>query len=184
MDYMQMVLQDLKNRKKEEKNNKMVDMKVFGIVDSLEKKETSKGDPLWKIKIDGKTYNWFIADVEFSIGDYVEGIFYEADNLKYPQFPYKNIKELAKTDKPTDYVQPEKKELTHSNTGATNPDVYELGMANKNAAIIIAGMLHTAKNPDEALEKLTEWQQADIYDKLVVAMFNKGKKIRSELLRS
>ena len=177
---MQMVLQDLKKSKEE----KMVDMKVFGIVDSLEKKETGKGDPLWKIKIDGKTYNWFTESVEFGISDYVEGLFYEQDNPKYPKFPYKNIKELAKAEKPADYVQPEKKVFTPGEKKETSPDVYELGMANKNAAIIMAGMLQTAKDPDTALEKLAEWQQTDVYDKLVVAMFNKGKKVRGEILNT
>jgi len=61
-------------------------------------------------------------------------------------------------------------------------DKYELGMAKNNAAIIFAAMLDVSgvKNTKEAQEWLKA--ESEYYDKLVIALYEKGRLLRRQLL--
>ena len=60
-------------------------------------------------------------------------------------------------------------------------DIYELGMAKNNAAVIFAGMIQRdAVGTGVALKQYIK-DNADYYDKVVVSLFNRGKKIRQQI---
>jgi hypothetical protein len=58
-------------------------------------------------------------------------------------------------------------------------DKYELGMAKNNAAILMSGLLQ-GKTLDQAKTFLKE--NGEYYDKLVLALFERGKKLREQVL--
>jgi hypothetical protein len=149
--------------------------KVTGIIEGLEKKATGSGETFFKLGIDGRTYNWFIDKVTFTLGDYVEGLFTEAPNPKNPTFPYKNIKGLEVKEKPKNY------EVTKEEKKEADGDVYELGMAKNNSIVLLAAVISTEKDPIKAKDLMIELVTKD-YETLVKILFDKGVELRKKTL--
>ena len=86
-----------------------------------------------------------------------------------------HVEPLGKTSVPA--KQPDRSRGTVKDFKGTEADKYELGMAKNNAAIIFAAMMPGLEDPKKFVK-----DNSDYYDKLVVSLYNKGRKIREQLL--
>jgi hypothetical protein len=61
----------------------------------------------------------------------------------------------------------------------TDADKYELGMAKNAAAVLMSGLLH-GKTLEDA--KILLKTSGEFYDKLIISLYNRGKKVREQVL--
>lgn len=149
--------------------------KVSGIINALERKNTSGGEPFYNMKIDKLFYNWFNPNMDLNVNNYVVGTYIEVPNPRNPTKPYRNIKALVKQQAPSNLPTPQ--------TESERSDVYELGMAKNGAIEVISRLAIIGQNsPESALEELKVLMQNGTYHNLVVALFNEGRRLREELL--
>jgi hypothetical protein len=149
--------------------------RMLGTVEGVEQRATSDGKPFFKIKIDGKTYNWFTEECGIRLGDNVEGMFFEVPNPNNVNQPFKNVKEIQVKERQVGLDEKPKADV--------QADLAEMNQAKTQAAILIGSMLQCCDDPDAALSKYKEWLDTEVHDKIIVSLYNRGKTLREQIIR-
>ena len=181
----------------------MEKQEVFEGEGTIEKKEdgiTKKGDPYFKFIIDGKTYSLFEheAGKGVKIGDHV-GMYWTETPSSFNGKPitYRNLNSIFEKETTVETVsenQP-KKDFSGVAQSVTQPprdtqkvndyktkeaDIYELGMAKNNATLIFCKLLDKEDSVEDVETFIKD--NGDTWNKLTMALYTRGKKIREELL--
>jgi hypothetical protein len=175
-----------------------------GTVEKKKEAVSKKGDKYWKFVIDGLMY--FLWDyeigVDINVGSQIQAEWYETNGQgRNGPVTYRNLTNLVKietTEETVEQANPSPKVEANLKPGESyntsqpqqnqavkdfkeqDADKYDLGMAKNNAAIIFAKLLDKVDSVEEAKQLITD--EGEYYEQLVKAMFNKGKKIRQEIL--
>jgi len=182
----------------------MADLKICegeGLIEKKEENTTKKGDPYWKFVIDGKTYSLFEyeAGKGVRVGDHV-GMYWTESQRSFGGKPitYRNLNSIFEKPIEEETVKdtpPVKKAFPGVDTTPATPpkdiksvndfkskeaDIYELGMAKNNATFVFCKLVEKSGSLEEVEEYIKT--NGDKWDKLVVALYERGKKIRKDIL--
>ena len=138
----------------------------------------------------GKRYFSSFFEPEYSAGARCDIEYVEKPNPNKPEYPYLNLRSIMLSNSPTpsatqhelvNDTQTTKKLIPPNGNGRA--DVYEIGMAKNNAAVIIAGAVNALMTPVDnkalTLEAALEKAMPE-YWKLVSMLYEEGKKVRKE----
>jgi hypothetical protein len=171
--------------------NAKQNMEAMGSIEKKEQALTKSGDKYWKFTIDGRNFTLFDADDRgLEVGDEVKISFHETQKGK---FIYRNINGIVKSDNVTEEkvvsnAPPLKSVAQVTAKGEANlteykekeADVYEIGMAKNNAALLMSKIIEKLETADQIREFLKG--AGPEYKALVKDMFLFGKSIRKEMI--
>lgn len=176
-----------------EQNNQEV-KEGEGTVEMKQEALTKNNDPYWKFKIDGKSYSLFEheAGSGISVGDYV-GMYWT--ETQKGNITYRNLNSIFKKEiheekvsneskqevsQPQQPQAPQKDMKKVQEYKAKEADSYELGMAKNNATILFGEILRSFSSAEEKQAFIKD--NGDMWDNLATSLFNRGKKIREQIL--
>jgi len=168
-----------------------------GTIESKAEAVTKKGEKYWKFTVDGKIYSLFEYEAGHDVGagDNVKMFWTETvSNYDNKTVTYRNLNSIFKSEetpvekiednpnlKMGNIVPPTQEQNQKVNDfKAAEADKFELGMAKNNATLIFCEILEKNDSVDQTEDFIKT--HGEMWDKLVVSLYNRGKKIREQLL--